>query len=204
AVSTVNRSRRCRRRASMTRCSSSTHSTLYAGSEVGWPMVMSFSSTSSNGCFQVGDIRRRPYRSDRTGLARDRKHDSEGRAMADLALDCQLSAMADDHRARDRQSLAGAFAHGFGREERIEDSRQYRWRDAASAVGDIDPHTGAVAAGADRECAATAGPLRLDRVSRIDDQVQEHLVDLGAPAIHRRNVPQLELHVRDVLVLVAR
>ena len=81
----------------------------------------------------------------------------------------------------DRQAEAGALADRLGREERIVDARQVLARNARPGVADFGHDSPVFDARADRQPAA----LR-HRVARVQEQVQEHLLQLVLDAEHHR------------------
>src|SRR5574338_652596 len=77
------------------------------------------------------------------------------------------AAVALDDLVHDGKTQPGAFAHGLGREERIEDLRQYVIRDAAAGVGEIQLHLATFGLAGYRQRA-----IAVDRLCRVRDQVQ--------------------------------
>src|SRR5882672_4805069 len=78
------------------------------------------------------------------GSGRNWQADDEGRALAFAGFESDRAAVLVDHdRVGDRQALAGAFAHFFGGEERLEHARAHRLWDADAVVRhphfDVEP-----------------------------------------------------------------
>ena len=70
-----------------------------------------------------------------------------------------------------RQAEACPLPDRFGREERLENAVEVLLRNAAARVLETDPDLAAAGAGRDGD-----RPVRLDRVSGVDDQIEKHLV----------------------------
>jgi len=105
--------------------------------------------------------------------------DAEARAAARFAAHVDAAVVLLDDAVGERQAQAGAATHGLGREERVEDARQMLGSDAAAVVLDLDPDlVPGVAAAHDDQAA-----LRADRLGRVDEQVQEHLIELRRQAL---------------------
>ena len=89
-------------------------------------------------------------------------------------------------RVGDRQPEAGALADLLRREERIEDLRLQLVGNARAVVVDLEHHRFllGVVPGANDEHAAAVG--REHRLLGVDDQVEQHLLDLVAVGEHLR------------------
>ena len=89
-------------------------------------------------------------------------------------------------RVRDGQAEAGALADFLRREERIEDLRLHLVGNARAVVVDLedDRLLIGVVPGADDEHAAAVG--RQHRLLGVDDQIEQHLLDLVAVGEHLR------------------
>src|SRR5262249_42327931 len=125
----------------------------------------------------------------------DGQANEERRAGAGPALEAEVAAVAiDDRRARQREALAGAAAGFFGGADRVERAAADRVGDPAAGVGDRDQDGAWVLElRADRDRAAPAAVLDdvADRVRGIDNQVEEHLVELADVAHHIGDVAEL-------------
>ena len=78
----------------------------------------------------------------------------------------------------DRQPEPGPFANRLGGKKRLENMIEMVRRDPAAVVLDLDPHDLVVVAGAHDD-----RPFAFDGMCRIDEQIQEDLVDLRRQAI---------------------
>ena len=104
----------------------------------------------------------------------------EARALADGAVAGDRAAVLLHDAVGDRQAEAGALADLLRREERIVDPRELFGRNPGAGVGDFDRRADrALRLRDDREPAA----LR-HRVARVQEQVQEHLLELVLDALH--------------------
>lgn len=104
----------------------------------------------------------------------------------------------DDDVVRNRQPEAGTFAYWLGREEGVEDSLPYFWRDTDTGVLDFEPDLPVLDAGADEYLAVFVNRLR-----SIDQEIHENLVDLRRQAIDWWEVTRFEDDFRLVLEFVA-
>lgn len=105
--------------------------------------------------------------------------------------------MALDDSIRDAEPEPRALADGLGGEEGIEDAFEVLGRDALAGVGDLHPHLLAPASRAQRDRA----PL-LDGLDRVEQEIQEHLVELRGQAFDLRDFAVLPDHLGLVLDLV--
>ena len=124
----------------------------------------------------------------RDAVASQRKQDGEHGAAAGRRIDGDAALVAAHDAVDHREPEAGALARILGGEERIEDPAENRRLDAVPGVGD---GKGQVAAGGQRavDRGARSVENRLaqpdpdlallpERLSRVEDQVGQHLVDL--------------------------
>ena len=94
-----------------------------------------------------------------------------------------------DDLIHDRQPEAGAERRALGREPGIEDARQLVARDADAGVGDLHLDR----AGVERARGDGQGPALAHRLTGVDAQVHEHLVDLVGMALDARQLAVLAL-----------
>ena len=114
--------------------------------------------------------------------ARERQREREARALADGAVAGDRAAVLLHDAVGDRQAEAGALADLLGREERIVDARQLLGRNARARCRRSRRRPSAPSArGHDRQPAALG-----HRVARVQEQVQEHLLQLVLDALHDR------------------
>ena len=116
-----------------------------------------------------------------------RQRQREPRALPDRAVAVNRAVVLAHDAVGDRQAEARAAADRLGREERIVDARQLLRRNAGAGVGDLGDHAIAVDARRDRQPAAAR-----HRVAGVEEQVQEHLLQLMLDAEHRHR-PRREL-----------
>ena len=91
------------------------------------------------------------------------------------------------------EAEADPLLAALGREEGLEDARQVLRRDTLPVVPDVEPGTAGLVARRDHDAAAAG-----DRVAGVQDQVDQHLLDLPGVDAHRQRLArQLEaqLHV---------
>ena len=99
---------------------------------------------------------------------------------------------------RDRQAETGTLANFFRREERVEDLRLQFVRDARAIVVDLEDHrllSRIVPCANDQNAAAIC---RQHRLLRIDDEIQENLLDLIAVGKHLRQPGREGINHSDV------
>src|ERR1022692_4662918 len=121
--------------------------------------------------------------------------DTEAGSLPGLAIDLDAAAMSGDDAMRDRQAQPGAFAHGFGGEERIEKPGQNLGFNAAAIIRDFDEQLVA-----DALASNTNAPVRLarggfDSMQGIDQEIEQHLADLGGHAVYLGAVAAVEFHL---------
>src|SRR5579884_3820679 len=124
-----------------------------------------------------------------------RKDDPELRALAVLALNVDVPAVAGDDLVRDCQTQAGAFADGLGRKEGVKYVGQVLRLDTAAVVANVDHYVRTVRRHGKSNHASFAALGALDRLERIDEQIQEDLADLGGHAAELRLAVVVYLHV---------
>ena len=119
----------------------------------------------------------------------DRQLDVERGAAPRLGLDGDAPAMLLDDRVRDGQTEARALPDLFRREKRIENLRLHVLGHTRAVVVDLEDHRVAIGVvpGADDQRAAA---VRAEHgLLRVDDQVQQHLLDLVRIGKHFAGVP---------------
>src|SRR4051812_3409573 len=121
------------------------------------------------------------------GLSDQRKFDVEGGAFARIALHVDLAGVLLDDPVRHREPQAGATRRSVARhvlcgEERIVDSVYMLRRNAGAGVTHGDVNTVAVRGGNGERSAAG------HRVLRVQEQVQEHLLQLSGVAVNERQL----------------
>src|SRR5215472_3931695 len=119
--------------------------------------------------------------------------------------ECALMPLHDD-RVRNGQALTGSFTDRFGSEERIEYLGSNRLRNARTAIPDTNFDECVSGRGADLDGTFLGGILDLvgDGVSRIHDQVEDHLIEFAGDTRNRREVGlEIHLHIGDVLPLIS-
>ena len=112
-----------------------------------------------------------------------RQRDLEGGALARVALDEDRAPVLLHDPVRDRQPEPGALADALGGEERVVDAPDVLAADPVAGVAHLDHHGVVVGMRAQRQPAAAR-----HRVARVQDQVEEHLLDAVLVAAHRRHV----------------
>src|SRR5882724_6810212 len=118
------------------------------------------------------------------GVDRGEREAKARTAVGGLVVRRDASAMSFDYRATDRQAHADASL--LGREEAVEGAVDVLGGDARAAVLDSAAQYGGVrSAGPDGDAALRASRLR-HGLRRIDGQVHDHLLELGAVADHPR------------------
>ena len=134
------------------------------------------------------------------GLVADeaRQENAERRAGARLALAEDIAARLLDDAVDHRQAEAGALADLLGGEERLENLRAHVGRDAVSVVLDFDQHIigrsdrhllQAAAFGGGKVARAQRDPAALaHRVARVDDEVDDHLLELVEVGLHQPEI----------------
>src|SRR5215207_7516009 len=190
AVWTSKSRRRCNTSPSSTRASSSTHSTRGRFSRLMIHQLLRRGRVSS-GLYLLA--------------AGNGEANDETRSPPRLALHVDSAAMLFSHdRAGDCQALAGAFADFLGGEEWIEDLIQVLRRDAAAVVADRNRHVVVARGGRDGE-ATVRGIFAgfLNRVRRIDDEIEEYLVQLADVARHLGQGCKVSLNDSGIFVFVA-
>src|SRR6185503_11363359 len=115
-----------------------------------------------------------------------RQQHLEHRPAFGRAVHGQTTTVALDDAETDREPDARTAAWRLGREVRIEDARTNRRRNTRTVVGDENPHALALPIAGDAKPAWRR--LTFHRLLRVDDQVQEHLVQLIGIARDRRQV----------------
>src|SRR5262249_36312347 len=91
----------------------------------------------------------------------------------------------------DRKPQTGALARGLGSEEGIVDAVQILGCDTVSRVGNLNPRTEPIGPGADFQSSAAA-----HGVARVEEEIQEYLLQFAGVAIDRRQVGiQDDLHL---------
>src|SRR5208283_2630055 len=126
------------------------------------------------------------------GLRVLRQQDPEAGPLGLPALDLDPAAMAGNDAVTDRQSQPRAFAHGLGREERIEQPLAMFRVDAGTVVahGDLDP--GADQAPHDLDPPTLLAARALDRLQCVDEQIEQNLANLIGHALDSRHVVNLD------------
>src|SRR5450755_4709829 len=101
--------------------------------------------------------------------------------------------MAVDDRSRDSQSLAAAAADLLGGKEGVEHALGDLRGDTAAAVNDSDRYVVRRGGGADVDAAALAGVSDHvgDRVTGVDDQVEDHLIEAAGVALYQRDLAEI-------------
>ena len=107
----------------------------------------------------------------------DRQDHTEAAPPAGCALDLDPPTVVGDEAVADRQPQARPLADRLGREERVEYPRQDLLRDAAAVVRQLQNHLVAPRPGLDLDPPG-APPRGLDRLHGVDQEIQDHLVDL--------------------------
>ena len=110
----------------------------------------------------------------------DGRRKRESSSLTDAAVAGDGAAVLLDDSVGDGETEAGPLADVFRREERIVDAREVIRRDARSGIGHLD-HRLAARARHDRQPAAFR-----HGVTRIEEQVQEDLLQLVLDALHQR------------------
>src|SRR5271165_384027 len=117
------------------------------------------------------------------------KMDDEGGALAVLGFEVNRAAMlVDDAGVGDGQSLAGALAHLFRCEKRIENAAAGLFRDAGAGVLDSDFGEVGEIPGANRDLAFPFAAISHhvgDGMGGIDQKIQDDLVELPREARNR-------------------
>src|SRR6185436_6035336 len=103
----------------------------------------------------------------------------KSRALAGHAVTLNRRFVLADDSIGDRQAEAGALAHRLGGEERIVNAREVLSRNAVAGVGDLGDGFAAFDARRNRQPAAAR-----HRIARVEEQVQEHLLELELVADH--------------------
>src|SRR5690606_21337983 len=127
----------------------------------------------------------------------DGQDHAEGGAHALLALHLDPAVVLGHDAVGDRQAQPGAAADRLAGVARVEDPRQRVGSAAAAVVGDADPGLAVLGAGGDGDRAAV-----LDRLAGVDQQVDQHLVDLRQVALDQRQFAVVLLHPALVLEVV--
>src|SRR6185437_1414555 len=110
-----------------------------------------------------------------------------------------------DDGTSDGEALPRTLADFLRREERVEDPFQILLRYTAAIVLEHDLHESPGRRRSDPDASrAHVASGGLDGVGGIDDEVQEDLIELAHVAHDERQLPELGLHFRAVLVLIAR
>src|ERR1035437_7472314 len=106
------------------------------------------------------------------------------------------------------QSLSRPFPHRFGREEGLKYPRAHGFWYSHSGVGNGDLDPVLVAHGGDHNLSFTLRTVSHglpNRLRRIDQEVENHLVELAGVAEHQRQVgSKTRFHVSNILPLIAR
>ena len=193
----------------------------FAATCTSWPSISStpvssfwmLSSSSTTRMRRRSRRRRRlPARpSRRADAARsprdDRQLDGERRAAAGRALRPDPPAVLLDDAVADRQAEARALARLLRREERVEDAAQRLGAHAGAAVAERRRHGAVATPRADAQRALRRSSVGAHRLLGVDDDVQEHLLDLVRVEhrLRQRRVElQLGLDVADAQVVVAQ
>ena len=113
----------------------------------------------------------------RAALAQRGNREREAGALADRALAVDGAVVLLDDAVGDRQPEPGALADGLGGEERIVDAGQVLGRMPAP-VSDLDDRAPSL----DRRGTVSQPPRH--RVAGVEEQVQEHLLQLVLDALH--------------------
>src|ERR1700690_184082 len=131
------------------------------------------------------------------------KPDRESRAPPKLGFKRQCPAMLLDNRTRDSESQPRAAAHGLRREKWVEYSGLDLGRNSGSGVLNRDDNVIAFGPRSDDDLAAAVRPRNDigDGMPRVDDKVEEHLVQLARMANNRPQLGKIRLDVGDVFVL---
>src|SRR2546429_41117 len=113
---------------------------------------------------------------DRLDVLSDRKLDGEARARGRGVLDRHAPLVSLDDADAEAEPEPGAFADRLGGEEGVEDPTEVLGRDAGAVV--LDHDRDAVLAVRRAHAQHAVAPVRAERVSRIREQVEEHLLEL--------------------------
>ena len=114
----------------------------------------------------------------RAGDGQRKFHTERGAAAAPVG-DFDRAAMLLNDTVGHRKSQAGAFARALGGEERIVDAVQILRRDAVAGVGDFDARRPVLRA----QVRTSSVPPRCHGVARVQEQIQEHLLQLAGVAV---------------------
>src|SRR5438445_10816250 len=180
---------------SSTRGSSSTRSTV-AGS----PIILAGGLEMAPRPPALGRAPAKPWRASRLKRVSSRpgrsrrpprqgQPDREGRPAARRALGADVAAVLLDDLVADREPEPGPFADALRREEGTEDAADHVGRDAGAGVADRDDGASVLHARLDGDGARPG-----DRLRRVGKEIQEHLVELRANALDRRQPAEGPLH----------
>ena len=115
----------------------------------------------------------------------------ESRAFAGLAVHFDLSSMFAHNSVGNRKTQTGALARGLGGEERIVDTTQMFRGNSRTGVPDFRIDGAIVAPGANGQRTAL-----LHRVARVQEKVEEHLLQLACIALDgRERIFKIEIGV---------
>src|SRR5574337_469897 len=142
------------------------------------PATRAGAPATGGGLFDQG--RRQRFRRGGGFGAPQREPHGEAAATPDVACDINATAVLAHDRARDRETEAGALPGRPRGEERLEDARQIARTNATPGVLDAYPRFGVGGSGRDGDRS-----LALDRLSGIDEQVDEHLRQTRRQALDR-------------------
>src|SRR6185503_8847536 len=127
----------------------------------------------------------------RRRVVAQRKYEAEPRALSVIAFARECSAVLLHDAVRHGQAQARTPALGLRRKERVVDPREMFGRNADAGVRNLDDHFLAADAADHREPSAF-----LHRVARVEEQVQEHLLELVLHAPHNhRGVRKFAAHL---------
>src|SRR5205823_4739883 len=110
--------------------------------------------------------------------------DANGRARSALALDFERAMVVLDDVGGDGQAEAGALTAFFGGEEWVHHRRQMLARNADAVVFDLENDAALVLRSAGSDMAVAA---RSAGVASVDEEVDEHLLELAGISRHRRH-----------------
>ena len=106
-----------------------------------------------------------------------RQRDAEPRPVPGLRLHPDAAAVVAGDPVADGEPEAGAHTLGFGGEERVEDLAADLGRDTGAGVGDLEPGLAIVGARANDD--RTRSVDGHQRLLRVDQQVEDHLLQVG-------------------------
>ena len=136
-----------------------------------------------------------------------RKANREGRPLTDITIERKGAAvLVHNERARNRKTLTAASTNLLGGKERVEESVPDILWDPAPRILDVNTNSVTLS----RRPHANAAPvatlsLRIDNgVRRVNEQIEEHLIEVPKVTSYERKVAEFGLDIRNVFVLTAR